>query len=460
MGDFRVRDYLTTPAQIVRARSRFRAAETWGPAQRRRATQERLAAVLHHAVTNVPYYRETLAPYRRRFDQMVADLDLSPLPYLTKADIRGLGSALWADDHRRYRPSIGRTSGTTGTPMAFLLDRESHIAHFAGIWNMLNWMGYGFGRRFADMHATPLPGNKAFHLDRRLNCLRLCTSHLAPDTVGEFNAKMAKTRPYFLKGTPSTLHIYARLLEDSGVSPYQPTTLLTCAETLYSHYRQTLERVFDGPVFDFYNQNERACLFSTCRHGRYHVHEDYSHVELVDAAPGFAEVVTTTLHNKAMPLIRYRTNDVTELDDDGPCACGRTSRVVKRVVGRANDVVVLPNGHFCAAFAFLFEDQPGVRLAQIYQEDVSAIEVRIVATADFDRIKTPPVLEAEMRKWMGDEIAIHFDFPTAIPPGENGKIQFIKSLPGQEMVGGVRSMGQEELPAARALAARERQPMG
>ena len=450
MGNFRARDYLFYPAAIVRGRRAAQAAERWDADRRRAATQQRLAHTLHHAVANVPYYRETLAPFRHRFDAMVADLDLSPLPLLTKNDIRSVGAALHADDAGRRRTSVSRTSGTTGTPMQFLLGGESHVAHFAGIWNMLGWTGYRFGRRFADLHATASADGPWQWHDRRLNCLRLCPHQMTPANVAAYNDRVAQFQPYFLKGTPSTLTLYARLLTERGIVPYQPPVILTCAETVYRHYRETLRRTFpQSRLFDFYNQNERACLFSTCEHGTYHIHEDYAFVELTGDDAARREIVTTSFFNPAMPLIRYQTDDLADPGGHAPCACGRSHRTVKGILGRAQDVIVTPDGQFSTSFIFLFDDLPGVRMAQIYQDDPARVEVRIVATSEFDRATSVPYLEAGMRKWLGAQIAIDFVFPDAIAPGANGKIQFIVSKPGRALIGHANLRPDTTAPARR-----------
>ena len=434
MGDFRARDFLFYPVAISRAHRAVRAAERWPADRRRAATQDSLARALHHAVTHVPYYRTTYAPFRHRLDTMVADLDLSPLPLLTKAEIRRAGTALWADDRARWRPTASHTSGTTGTPMQFLLGGDSHVAHFAGIWNMLNGCGYRFGQRFADLRSSPLPGNAPFLVDRRLNCLRMCNYHLSRDSAVAFNDRLKRFRPSLLKAMPSSLYIFARHLEDLGVAPYQPEVILTCAETVHPHYRDTFRRVFSGRLFDFYNQNERACLFATCEHGTYHVHEDYAFVELVADAPGRAEVVTTSLHNAAMPLLRYRTHDIVAVGA-APCPCGRTGRTVDRILGRTQDVIVTPDGRACNSFGLALQDLPGLRFVQFYQATVDAVEVRIVAAAEFDHANTPRLIERRLRDWLGDAIAIDFTFPQAIAPGSNGKIQLIVSQPGRTMIG-------------------------
>ena len=162
---FRLRDFIFYPPKIRAYHHKLQHSQYWSPEQRRVETQVKLAELLHHAVTNVPYYRRTLAPYRGRFASMIERLDLSELPRLTKQQVRDHGQELRADNHATYRPSLVRTSGTTGTPTQFLVDRQSHIAHFASIWNMLNWVGYRFGDRFADLTGGHRPDEPMYARD-------------------------------------------------------------------------------------------------------------------------------------------------------------------------------------------------------------------------------------------------------------------------------------------------------
>ncbi len=432
---FRLRDFVFYPPQIHAYHKRLRESQYWSPQQRRADTQEKLARLLHHAVSRVPHYRRTLAPYQSRFANMVERLDLSELPILTKQQIREHGQELWAENYAEYRPSVTQTSGTTGTPTKFLVDRQSHVVHFASIWNMLNWVGYRFGDRFADLTGGERAGEPIYARDLRLNCLRMCSSHLSHENVRDFANRLRRFEPVVFKGIPSSMYIYCRWLEESGIAPYQPTAILTCAETLHEHYRSKLKELFDCRLFDFYNQNERACLFSTCEHGRYHIHEDYSFVELVGAdAPGRAQVVTTTTNNFAMPLIRYQTNDLVEIGDGSDCPCGRSYPTVKSVKGRMDDVVVTPDGRFHNSFEFIFERMDHIRMTQIVQDDVDRIDVRIVPTPAFDQRADTRRLEDELRAWLGSEIAIDFSFHTALQPGRTGKIPFVISLPGRELL--------------------------
>ncbi len=430
---FRLRDFIVYPPQLRAYHQKLQHSQFWSPERRRAETQVKLAELLHHAVTNVPYYRRTLAPYRGGFASMIERLDLSELPRLTKQQIRDHGQELRSETH--HRASVVHTSGTTGTPTQFLLDGQSNIAHFASIWNMLNWVGYRFGDRFADLTGGQRPDEPMYSHDLRMNCLHLCSARLSHENVHEFARRVRRFKPVVFKGIPSSMYIYCRWLEEAGLDSYQPKAVLTCAETLHDHYRAKLKKLFKCQLFDFYNQNERACLFSTCEAGRYHIHEDYSYVELVDdGTAGRAQVVGTTTNNFVMPLIRYETNDLVEVGDGAVCSCGRTYTTVESVIGRMDDVVVTPDGKIHNSFEHIFAGDENIRMTQIVQDEVDRIEVRIVATPAFDKRGDVRRLKREINSWLGDEIAIDFSFHNALLPGRTGKIPFVISRPGSELL--------------------------
>jgi phenylacetate-CoA ligase len=196
-----------------------------------------------------------------------------------------------------------------------------------------------------------------------------------------------------------------------------------------------IQETLTAPLFDFYNQNERAALISSCRHGRYHIHEEYSFVEHVaDAAQKHgAEIVATTFHNMAMPLIRYRTGDLAMPAESTPCACGRGYRGLAAIQGRMEDVVVTPDGRHVGRLDAAFKYSPGIRLSRIVQRTAEEIRVDIVKAAAYSP-RDGEVLERELRARLGDAIGIRFNFVDTIPPGPNGKIKFVVSDPGREAI--------------------------
>jgi phenylacetate-CoA ligase len=430
----RLVDYALHPLAIKRLHDALLESQYWTPARRRDWVQERLERTLRHAVKNVPYYRRTLGPYETRFTEMIDRLDLSELPVLSKQDVRAHFDELCADGISVSERDLVRTSGTTGTPARFLMDRESNLNHFASMWRVLNWAGYRFGDRFADFKADPgkrLPAN----YDARQNCLVFPVEHLKKDNVALYVGMLKAFRPSLIKSYPPTLNLVCRWMKELDIVGLHPKQVVCCAETLLDHHRVVIEDVMRCPIYDFYAQNERAALISTCEKERYHVHDEYSYLEFPCTgrleSENSAEIVATTFHNLAMPLIRYRTGDMVTLDDGAPCQCQRTYRTVRKIVGRVQDMVVTPDGLHLSTFEHAFLGSPGIRMSQIVQESTAGIEVRIVKAENYTEEDLEKV-DAGVRRMIGDQMSVEYTFVDSIPAGENGKIPFVVSKPGSE----------------------------
>jgi phenylacetate-CoA ligase len=429
--NFRLRDFVLYPRAIKRFHDLLNESQAWPTDRLRGWVQEQLERSLVHASTRVPYYRRTLGPFRSQFAGMIERLDLSGLPFLTKEDVRTHYAELMAEDWKQYGAVPTHTSGSTGTPTKFLLDRGSNVTHFAAIWRVLNWAGYRFGKRFADLTGYVPRGGRLYQYDPRLNCLHLSSFDFKRQNIAKYADRLRRFRPALFKAYPSSMDLFCRWLEDAGIDPPLPDAVLTCAESLLDHQRATIERVLPVPLFDFYNQNERAALISTCAHGRYHCHEEYGLVELVDGpTDGGVEIVATTFHNRAMPLIRYRTGDLATPDERGPCPCGRPYRTVAAIQGRIEDIVVTPDGRHVGRLSPAFKHSPGIRLSRIVQQTTDEIRVDIVKAATYSA-QDQERLERELRIRLGEEIGIRYNFVDAIQPGANGKIKFVVSDPGR-----------------------------
>ena len=159
-------------------------------------------------------------------------------------------------------------------------------------------------------------------------------------------------RPAGLCATPSfALHIAETLQEQGG----DPRALglryrLYGAEPWTEGMRAALERAFGCPAYDVYGLSEIVGpgVAGECeaRDGL-HLADDHFLPEIVDPATGTVrpvgeegELVLTTLTKRAMPLLRYRTGDITTLTD-APCVCGRTTARIARIKGRTDDMLIV-----------------------------------------------------------------------------------------------------------------------
>jgi phenylacetate-CoA ligase len=97
--------------------------------------------------------------------------------------------------------------------------------------------------------------------------------------------------------------------------------------------------------------------------------------------PGRSSIVLTTLCNRAMPLLRFDTGDLGELDT-APCGCGRHTQQLKIIMGREAEVVQLPSGRRLSPYVLtvLIETLPGVHQYRILHEQPARLAVEVSAS--------------------------------------------------------------------------------
>lgn len=157
---------------------------------------------------------------------------------------------------------------------------------------------------------------------------------------------------------PSMLRILMMHADDIKV---KIKLVISYAEVLEEEDKKKISKVFGTRVHEIYQASEGQ-IGSACRCGNLHINEDLVFVELYDenddpvVTPGVVarRMILTNLVNRAQPLIRYEMNDVIVLGEK--CLCGSSFRVISRVIGRNDDVLVFRNsqGQEVSVFPDLF----------------------------------------------------------------------------------------------------------
>ena len=322
------------------------AAECLTRAAREALQAERLRATLEWAAARVPFYAARLADRPRRGLE-----DLATLPFTRKSDLR---------EHYPFglfavaRPELARlhaSSGTKGKPTLV-----GYTASDLDVWReVMARVLVAAGARAGDtLHNAfgygLFTGGLGFHDGAE----RVGVS-VVPAASGNTARQILLLQdlaPAGLCATPSfALHIAETLAEQGG----DPRALglrygLYGAEPWTEGLRAALERAFGCPAYDVYGLSEIVGpgVAGECeRREGLHLADDHFFPEIIDPASGAVlpagregELVLTTLTKRALPMIRYRTGDVTRLTAE-PCACGRTSARIARIKGRSDDMLIV-----------------------------------------------------------------------------------------------------------------------
>jgi phenylacetate-CoA ligase len=256
--------------------------------------------------------------------------------------------------------------------------------------------------------------------------------HLSKVNLRAYYDALQRLRPPEIIGYPSSLFALATYVLEQGLEPLRPHVVFTTAETLLAHQRPALERAFGATVADQYGCTEMSLFVSQCEMGTYHLHPEHGILEVLlpdgkpapEGTPG--EAVCTGLVNMAMPLLRYQLGDRVVLSKR-PCACGRSFPVIEEILGRMDDVLITPSGRPLGRLDPIFKPLSGIREAQILQVSRDRLLVRLATEPAFTTRDRESLLH-ELRKRIGDEMAIDLEFVPRIPKEHNGKFRAVVSL--------------------------------
>ena len=398
---------------------------------------ERRGRLLHHAATTVPYYRQQWRRRRRDGDRRPVE-DLASWPVLDKAAVKADPWAFVSEPSRRDPLFTEHTSGTTGTPLTLWWSREATRCWYALFEaRTRRWHGVSRHDPWAILGGQPIvaPGRQRppyWVWNPAMSQLYLSSYHLHAESIDDYSRALARHGSTHLVGYPSSLATMARLLGVRAALP-ELRAVLTNAESLLPAQRQTIEEAFGVPVRDMFGQAEIVAAGSECDHGTLHAWPEVGIVEILDRCGGAVppgrqgRLVATGLLNPAMPLVRYDSGDrLTAPSRSASCPCGRTLPHFGTVEGRADDVIVTPDGREVGRLDPVFKADLPVAEAQIHQASRERLIVRVVPLPGFDS-SAETEITTRLRDRVGKDMTVDIEPVAAIARTANGKFRAVTS---------------------------------
>ena len=281
-----------------------------------------------------PYYKKVFSEYGITEDSIQTLEDIRKIPFTTKADMRAnYPFGLVAGNMREDGVRIHSSSGTTGTPTVIV-----HSQHDLDSWANLvarclmftGGLGFQYGAERLGALTVPAAAGNSKRQIKFITDFKTTALHAIPS--------------YAIR--------LAEVFASEGIDPTSTSlrTLVIGAEPHTDEQRKKIERLLGVKAYNSFGMTEMngpGVAFECTEQNGMHIWEDCYLIEIINPETGepvpdgeIGEMVLTTLDREMMPLLRYRTRDLTRILP-GECPCGRTHRRIDRIKGRSDDMFII-----------------------------------------------------------------------------------------------------------------------
>ena len=296
---------------------------------------------------NVPFYQKRLSEAGISADNFTLE-DMARIPFTTKKELReGYPFGFFAVPLRKV-VRIHTTSGTTGKPTVVGYTQKDINNWAELIARDLTMIGLGEDDVFQNALGYGLfTGGLGFHYGAELIGMTVL-----PSATGNTRRQIEMIEDFgvtAINSTPSYAMHLAEVAEDMGAGLETLRVGIFGAEPWSDNMRRELESRLGITAYDSYGMSEMygpGASFECRERSGLHFWHDAYYIEIIDPETGEGlgpgergELVVTPLIKEAMPLLRFRTGDITMLLEDG-CPCGRGQKI-SRILGRSDDMLVI-----------------------------------------------------------------------------------------------------------------------
>jgi len=338
---------------------------------------------------------------------------------------------------------VNKTSGSSGNPFIFAKDKYGHALTWASNMARFGWYGIDFNSSYqARFYGIPLDfmGNtKERFKDFLSNRYRFPIFDLSDNILEGFLKKFEIKKFDYINGYTSSIVLFAKFLQQKNmvlkdICPTLKACVVT-SEMLFEEDKMLLKKQFGVPVINEYGASELDLIAFGNTEEEWQVNSETLFVEILDDEDNVlpygesGRIVITSLFNKAHPFIRYDIGDIGILDQKSTLK----KPILKKLIGRANDVVILPSGKKSPGLTFYYvtksiiEDDGNVKEFIIKQTRIDIFEVEYVSETELNLTQIYKI-ESAISLYLEKGLTFVFFRKEKLERSKSGKLKQFVSL--------------------------------
>lgn len=391
----------------------------------------------------VSYHLEHNSFYKT-FGESIAINDWDSVPIMTKRHLQQPLEQRLSQEFTAKNVYVNKTSGSSGDPFIFAKDKWCHALTWAEIMNRFGWYNLDFNSSMqARFYGIPLD-KKGYYKERLKDYFskrfRFSVFDLSDAAFEDTLIKFKKTEFDYINGYTSSIVQFAKYLKRKNIilksiCPSLKACVVT-SEMLFDDDKLLLETQFELPIINEYGASELDLIAFQNTQDEWQLNSETLYVEILDendtVLPYGEEgrIVITSLYNKAHPFIRYDIGDIGILSKDSTLK----KPILKKLIGRTNDIVVLPSGKKAAGLTFYYitksviENDGNVSEFVVEQFQLDIFKITYVSKKELSEAKKETI-KNEMMRYLEPNITINFERVDKLKRSKSGKLkQFTSHL--------------------------------
>jgi phenylacetate-CoA ligase len=394
-------------------------------------SEERKLEIVKFHIENNPFYQKKVKEFTSWKD----------LPVLTKKDLQQPLENRLSIEYKKENIYINKTSGSSGDPFIFAIDKKCHALTWANTIALFNAYNINFNKDLqARFYGIPLDfiGNKKERIKDflsqrfRFNIFQL-NEKVFENYLKKFSIKKFK----YINGYTSSIVLFAKFLKSKNIvlKDICPTleVCFVTSEMLIESDKVLLESQFNTAIVNEYGASETGIIAFENHKKEWLINQETLFVEVVDdnnqpvSYGQEGKILVTSLYNYAHPFIRY------EIGDRGIINLKGNQLILEKLTGRTNDFAILSNGHQVPGLTFYYvtksiiNDDGLVKEFVVKQTAIDTFEIHYVSELTIDDKKKMAIYQA-MKQYVSDDLKVEIIKKKDIKRTKSGKLKQFEKL--------------------------------
>lgn len=420
---------------LKKAQSTLRAIQQQNEMEFKSYVEQKKQDIVTYHLENNPYYKLLVNNSNTK--------SWNSIPVMTKQDLQRPLSERLSDGFLTKNVYVNKTSGSSGDPFIFAKDKFCHALTWAVIQDRFSWFDLDFNSskqaRFYGIPLDPQGYYKERFKDALSKRYRFSVFDMSDAAFENHLIKFNQTPFDYINGYTSAIVQFAKFLNRKNIvlatiCPSLKACVVT-SEMLFDEDKNLMVTQFGVPVINEYGASELDLIAFQNLNGEWRVNSETLYVEILDEKdnplPNGEEgrVVITSLYNKAHPFIRYDIGDVGILSEESTIK----KPILKKLIGRTNDIAILPSGKKAAGLTFYYitksivEDDGNVKEFVVEQLKKDTFKINYVSGQPLTEDKIQ-IITNEMEHYLEKGLTIQFERQEQLQRSKSGKLKQFSSL--------------------------------